>query len=56
LQNELEEKFHVNLTEDETNISYDWVIEGGTEYVQDIFKEMKALVDDDEINQMSFNC
>jgi hypothetical protein len=60
LQNELEEKFHVNLTEDETNISYDWVIEGGTEYVQDIFKEMKALVDDvcskSQCYQLDFRC
>jgi hypothetical protein len=60
LQNELEEKFHVNLTEDENNISYDWVIKGGTEYVQDVFKEMKALVDDvcskSQCYQLDFGC
>ena len=60
LQNELEEKFHVNLTEDENNISYGWVIKGGTEYVQDVFKEMKALVDDvcskSQCYQLDFGC
>jgi hypothetical protein len=60
LQNELEEKFHVNLTEDENNISYGWVIKGGTEYVQDVFKEMKALVDDvcskPQCYQLDFGC
>ena len=60
LQNELEEKFHVNLTEDENNISYGWVIKGGTEYVQDVYNKMEALVDDvctkSQCYQIDFGC
>ena len=60
LQNELEEKFHVNLTEDENNIKYGWVIEGGKEYVQGVYDKMKALVDDvctkSQCYQVDFGC
>ena len=60
LQNELEEKFHVNLTEDENNISYGWVIKGGKYYVQDVYNKMKALVDDvctkSQCYQVDFGC
>ena len=60
LQNELEEEFHVNLTEDENNIRYAWVIKGGKEYVQGVYNKMKALVDDvctkSQCYQVDFGC
>ena len=60
LQNELEEKFHVNLTEDENNMGYGWVIKGGKEYVHGVYNKMKALVDDvctkSQCYQLDFGC
>jgi hypothetical protein len=60
LQNELEEKFHVNLNENENNIKYGWVIKGGKEYAQSVYNKMKALVDDvctkSQCYQVDFGC
>ena len=60
LQNELEEKFHVNLAEGEINIRHGWVIKGGKEYVQGVYNKLKALVDDvctkSQCYQVDFGC
>jgi hypothetical protein len=60
LQNELEEKFHVNLNEYENNITYGWVIKGGKENVQGVYSKMKAVVDDvctkSQCYQVDFGC